>query len=217
MARLIELGGPCRLRRPRNADFFVDLAESIVYQQLAGKAAAAIWSRVAALFPDGPTPEGVLEASEGSLRAAGLSAAKTAALRDLAAKVADGTVPLEDVRKLPDEAIVERLIQVRGIGVWTAHMFLIFTLRRLDVWPTLDYGVRSGYARAYGLATVPTPRQLEPEGDRFAPYRTVAAWYCWRAVHLQIPLDGRALAQASARRSSRPPRRAGGSPRSLTR
>ena len=212
MARLIELGGPCKLRALRSADFFVDLAESIVYQQLATGAAAAIWKRVAALFPRGMTPGAVLRLPEQDLRGAGLSTAKAASLRDLASKVADGTVPLDDIRRLRDEEIVARLVTVRGIGEWTAQMFLIFTLRRLDVWPTLDYGVRSGYARAYGLPEVPSPKQLLPEGERFVPFRTVAAWYCWRAVHLKLPMGSPPLAPIertrrapSARRVSPPP------------
>ena len=209
MARLVELAGPCRLRQPRSPDFFTDLAESIVYQQLAGKAAAAIWSRVAALFPGGATPGAVLAVPEQQLRGAGLSAAKAASLRDLAAKVADGTVPIHDLRRLSDDDLVTRLTAVRGIGPWTAEMFLIFTLRRLDVWPVLDYGVRNGYARAYGFSEVPSPKEFVPEGDRFRPYRTVAAWYCWRAVELGLPLGGPPLSPHGRRLGPRPlnPRR----------
>lgn len=187
MRRLIEQGGPMKLRPPRDPDHFVELMESIVYQQLAGAAAAAIWRRVAALFDPRITPEAVLATSDEALRSAGLSRNKAASIRDLATKVADGTVPLERINRLRDDVIVERLSQVRGIGPWTAEMFLIFTLRRLDVWPVLDYGVRKGWALAYGLPELPTPKQLHPEGDRFRPYRTVVAWYCWRAVDLKLP------------------------------
>jgi len=112
----------------------------------------------------------------------GLSRSKVAAIRDLAAKIVDGSVRLQRIGRLSDEDIITALSTVRGIGRWTAEMFLIFQLRRLDVWPIGDYGVRKGYALAYGLKTLPTPKELDPLGERFRPYRTVAAWYCWRAV-----------------------------------
>ena len=190
MAALIERAGPMRLRPPRDPDHFVDLAETIVYQQLAGAAAATIWGRVVALFPDGVTPEAVLATSDRSFRAAGLSGNKTASVRDLATKVLDGTVPLEGINRLPDEEIVARLSAVRGIGRWTAEMFLIFQLRRLDVWPVDDYGVRKGWAVAYGLPEPPKARDLLAVGDPFRPFRTVVAWYCWRAVDLTLPGQG---------------------------
>jgi 3-methyladenine DNA glycosylase/8-oxoguanine DNA glycosylase len=187
MAHLVERGGPIRIRPPRDPDHFVDLAETIVYQQLAGAAASAIWRRVAALF-DGPmTPQAVLAASDQDLRAAGLSRNKIASMRDLAAKVAGGTVPFGGINRLKDDEIVERLSLVRGIGRWTAEMFLIFQLRRPDVWPVDDYGVRKGYALAYGLPAPPTAKALQVDGERFRPYRTVAAWYLWRAVDLALP------------------------------
>ena len=176
-----------RLRPPRDPDHFVDLAETIVYQQLAGSAARAIWGRVAALFDGGITPSAVLATSDEAFRAAGLSRNKAASIRDLAQKVADGTVPLEDIRRLSDDEIVARLSTVRGIGRWTAEMFLIFQLRRLDVWPVDDYGVRKGWAVVYGLAQPLKPGELMSEGERFRPYRTVVAWYCWRAIDLQLP------------------------------
>ena len=184
MARLIERAGPLRIRPPRDPDPFVELAEAITYQQLAGRAAAAIWARVAVLFDGAVTPERVLATPDQLLRGAGLSGAKTASVKDLAAKVLDGTVPLDRLRRMKDEEIVRRLSEVRGIGRWTAEMFLIFTLRRMDVWPVLDYGVRNGYRIAYGLPELPTAKALELEGERFRPYRSVAAWYCWRAVKL---------------------------------
>jgi DNA-3-methyladenine glycosylase II len=182
MARLMQRTGRFRLPKPV-ADHFAALAESILYQQLAGAAAAAIHRRFVALFDGELSPESVLSLPQERLRAAGLSGSKVASIRDLAAKVADGTVPLEHISRLRDEKIIERLSVVRGIGRWTAEMFLIFQLRRLDVWPVDDYGVRQGWALAYGLPELPTPRQLQGEGERFRPYRTVAAWYCWRAVH----------------------------------
>jgi DNA-3-methyladenine glycosylase II len=184
MARLIKRLGPFRLPRPR-ADHFAALAESILYQQLAGAAAAAIHRRFVALFDGCLSPEAVLAVPPRKLRAAGLSRAKAASVRDLAAKVADGTVPLRRIGRLADEDIITRLSVVRGIGRWTAEMFLIFQLRRLDVWPVEDYGIRQGYSLAYGLRELLTPKELRGEGERFRPYRTVAAWYCWQAVRDQ--------------------------------
>jgi 3-methyladenine DNA glycosylase/8-oxoguanine DNA glycosylase len=186
MAELMERTGPFRLPRP-TTDNFAALAESILYQQLAGAAAAAIHRRFVALFDGDLSPEAVLALPVERLRAAGLSGSKAASVRDLAAKVADGTVPLEHIGRLSDEDIIERLSVVRGIGRWTAEMFLIFQLRRLDVWPVDDYGIRKGYSLAYGLPELLTPKQLQGEGERFRPYRTVAAWYGWRAVHAALP------------------------------
>ena len=182
MAALMERTGRFRLPRPTTGHFEA-LAESILYQQLAGAAAAAIHRRFVALFDGEVTPEAVLAVPEKRLREAGLSGSKAASIRDLAAKVADGTVPVERLPRLRDEDLIERLSVVRGIGRWTAEMFLIFQLRRLDVWPVDDYGVRQGWSLAHGLPALLTPRQLQPEGDRFRPYRTAAAWYCWQAVH----------------------------------
>ncbi len=182
MTAFMERIGRFRLPRPIT-DHFAALAESILYQQLAGAAAAAIHRRFVALFDGDLSPQAVLALPEKRLRGAGLSGSKAASIRDLASKVADGTVPLERINRLSDEDIVTRLSIVRGIGRWTAEMFLIFQLRRLDVWPVDDYGVRQGYSLVYGLPELLTPKQLTPEGDRFRPYRTVLAWYCWQAVH----------------------------------
>jgi len=182
MAELMERTGPFRLTKP-TSDNFAALAESILYQQLAGAAAAAIHRRFVALFDGDLSPEAVLALPEERLRAAGLSGSKAASIRDLAAKVADGTVPLEHISRLPDEDVIKDLSVVRGIGRWTAEMFLIFQLRRLDVWPVDDLGVRKGYSLAYGLRELLKPKELQGEGERFRPYRTVVAWYCWRAVH----------------------------------
>jgi DNA-3-methyladenine glycosylase II len=131
------------------------------------------------------TPERLLSLSDETLRTVGLSAAKVASLRDLATKVLDGTVVLDQrrLRALSDEEIAARLSSVRGIGPWTADMFLLFRLRRLDVWPTGDFGVRKGYGLAWGIPA-PTAKELQPLGDPFRPYRSVVAWYCWRAVEL---------------------------------
>src|SRR5216683_2126594 len=184
MARLIKAAGKIELR-PALEDNFAALARSIMYQQLAGAAASTIHGRFLKLFADGLSPAAVLALPEGLMRTAGVSGAKAAAITDLARKVQDGTVTLDGVESLSDDELVAKLIQVRGIGPWTAEMFLIFQLRRLDVWPVADYGVRKGYALAYGLRALPTPKRLQVEGERFRPYRTVAAWYCWQAVHEQ--------------------------------
>jgi len=186
MARVIKAVGPLQLRDPLD-DSFAALVRSITYQQLAGAAAAAIHGRVLNLVAGALSPAAVLALPEVALRSAGLSTSKAAAITDLARKVEDGTVPLHDVESMSDDALVERLVQVRGIGRWTAEMFLIFQLRRLDVWPVDDYGVRKGWALAHRLEEPPKPKALAEEGERFRPYRTVAAWYCWRAVDTVTP------------------------------
>src|ERR1700674_167667 len=181
MARVIKAAGAMEMRDPLD-DGFAALVRSIMYQQLAGAAAMAIHGRFLKLFPAGLSPAAVLKLPDGSMRAAGLSGSKQAAITDLARKVEDGTVPLHDVDSLSDDELVARLVQVRGIGPWTAEMFLMFQLRRLDVWPVDDYGVRKGWTFAHKLKDLPAPRALHAEGERFRPYRSVAAWYCWRAV-----------------------------------
>jgi len=171
---------PTPLIRPFDA-----LAESIVYQQLSGKAAAKIFSRVRALYPRRKylDPRFVLETADETLRAAGLSRSKVAALKDLAAKTIDGTVPTaRALARMSDDEIIARLITVRGIGRWTAEMLLLFDLGRLDVWPVDDYGVRKGFAKAFGRRRLPTPKQLMKFGEKWRPYRSVAAWYFWRAL-----------------------------------
>jgi DNA-3-methyladenine glycosylase II len=181
MARLIKSAGPLDLRDPL-PDGFAALVRSIMYQQLAGAAASTIHGRFLKLFSDGLSPAAVLALPEGAMRTAGVSGAKAAAITDLATKVSDGTVPLHDVDGLSDDELVARLVMVRGIGRWTAEMFLMFQLGRLDVWPVDDYGVRKGWALAHKLKAPPAPRALQAEGDQFRPYRSIAALYCWRAV-----------------------------------
>jgi len=164
---------------------FDALAESIAYQQLSGKAAATIWKRVRALFPRRKhlDPKLVLATPDEKFRAAGLSRSKIAALKDLAAKTIDGTVPSSRaLARMSDEEIIARLTSVRGIGRWTAEMLLLFDLGRLDVWPVADYGVRKGFARTFGRRKLPTPKQLTKFGEKWRPYRSVAAWYFWRAL-----------------------------------
>ncbi|MGA7275634.1 MAG: DNA-3-methyladenine glycosylase 2 family protein [Candidatus Udaeobacter sp.] len=164
---------------------FDALAESIAYQQLSGKAAATIFGRVRALYPKRKwlDPGQLLATPDESLRAAGLSRAKTAALKDLAAKTIDGTVPSgRALLRMSDDEIVARLTQVRGIGRWTVEMLLLFDLGRPDVWPVDDYGVRKGFIKTFGRRKLPTPKQLVKIGEKWRPYRSVAAWYFWRAL-----------------------------------
>ena len=182
--RLVAEAGPPRLSAPTETHFET-LVRGIVYQQLAGAAARAIHGRLIAALDGEVTPERLLALPDETLRSAGLSARKVASLRDLAAKVLDGTVVLDPagLRRQNDAEVIERLSAVLGIGKWTAEMFLMFQLRRLDVWPTGDLGVRKGFGLAWGIPT-PTAKQLDPLGDPFRPYRSVAAWYCWRAAEL---------------------------------
>jgi DNA-3-methyladenine glycosylase II len=181
-APIVATIGPADLRRGRpRRTHFAELVRAICYQQLAGAAARTIHGRLEAALDGHPTPEGVLALPLEALRAAGLSANKTASVRDLAQKVLDGEVELERVARLPDDEIVRELTLVRGIGRWTAEMFLMFQLGRLDVWPVDDLGVRKGYAIIFELDPPPTARMLEPLGEPLRPYRSLAAWYCWRA------------------------------------
>ncbi len=186
---LLERYGPPRLggRKPAGTRFAV-LASAICYQQLAGKAASTIHGRFVAAGGGHVTPGTVLATPMEVLRGAGLSAAKAAAITDLAQKVADGRVSLERIGRLNDEDVVEHLIQVRGIGRWTAEMFLLGTLGRLDVWPVGDYGVRAGFAAAWGLSEIPAPTDLLDLGDPFRPYRSIVAWYCWQVVDNPNPV-----------------------------
>jgi DNA-3-methyladenine glycosylase II len=172
---------------------FDALAESIAYQQLSGKAAATIFGRVRALYPKRKRldPEQLLATPDETLRAAGLSRAKTAALKDLAAKTIDGTVPSSRaLLRMSDDEIIARLTQVRGIGRWTVEMLLLFDLGRPDVWPVDDYGVRKGFAKTFGRRKLPTPKQLMKIGEKWRPYRSVAAWYFWRALDQPEKLQG---------------------------
>jgi len=224
LARLIDAVGPFGMRPIGTSTLFAALTQSIVYQQLNGKAAATIHGRLCALFPRakaGPSPRHILGASDEALRGAGLSRGKLLSLRDLAQKTEAGIVPtLAELAALDDDAIVERLTEVRGIGRWTVEMLLMFRLGRPDVLPTGDYGVRKGFALTFKMGTLggfptppamgkagrspsspdafkkvelPAPAELETRGARWRPYRTVASWYLWRAIEL-------ATARASAGR-----------------
>jgi 3-methyladenine DNA glycosylase/8-oxoguanine DNA glycosylase len=195
LARLIERVGPCRFSTHKRATPFAALAQSITYQQLNGRAAGTIFGRFRAIYRPKrfPTPDALLETPDATLRTAGLSRAKIAAMKDLAAKTKDGTVPtLVRLRNMSDEEIVERLTAVRGIGTWTVEMLLMFRLGRPDILPVTDYGVRKGYSIAFRKRELPSPDDLRTRGERWRPFRSVAAWYLWRALELgEKPKAGR--------------------------
>jgi 3-methyladenine DNA glycosylase/8-oxoguanine DNA glycosylase len=189
LAGLIRQIGPYRMvRRPER---FQALVRAIVFQQLAGRAAQAIYDRFVALFPDAassfPSPEMVLAIDEAAMRSAGLSRQKLLYIRDLARHVADGEINFHRFAKMDDEAIIEHLTRVRGIGRWTAEMFLMFNLGRPDVFPVDDLGVRNAIHRAYKMEQPPTRKELREFGERWRPYRSVAVWYLWQSVRLILP------------------------------
>ena len=212
MATLVTAAGPYRLRAEAGASPFRHLARAIASQQISGKAADAILARFVALYGGDafPTPEQVRDTAPDALRTVGFSTAKAAALKDLAAHTISGVVPdAATLMTLDDEAIVARLTQVRGIGRWTVQMMLMFQLGRPDVLPVDDYGVRNGFRLAYGHAELPTPRALAEHGACWAPYRSAAAWYLWRAVDLAragAPMPVRAPRARAASSSAPRPR-----------
>lgn len=173
--------------KPEPREPYEALVRSIAYQQLHGNAARAIMARFVALYPDHPFPPPalVLSTSDEAMRGCGLSAAKTAAIRDIAAKAAEGVVPSRRAAaRLSDTALIERLTVIRGVGRWTVEMLLMGTLGRLDILPVDDFGVREGYRVLHGLETQPKPRELAAIGEMWAPYRSVASWYLWRAADM---------------------------------
>lgn len=185
LAALIGRSKPYNIVAQQIVRPFDSLAESIAYQQLSGKAAATIFGRVRALFPKRKwlDPKSVLATSDETFRSCGLSRSKTASLKDLARKTLDGTVPSgRTLVRMSDEEIIERLTAVRGIGRWTVEMLLLFDLGRLDIWPVTDYGVQKGFAKTFGRRKLPTPKQFHKIGEKWRPYRSVAAWYFWRAL-----------------------------------
>jgi methylated-DNA-[protein]-cysteine S-methyltransferase len=198
LARVIDTIGPFRMQLRPAPSVFAALAESIVYQQLNGKAAAAIFARLSALFPRGRLTSGrLLRTSEEKLRGAGLSRSKLLSLRDLAQKAEDGGIPtFGEIQSMADETIIERLSEVRGIGRWTAEMLLMFRLGRPDVLPVDDYGVRKGFAITFDRSELPSPKELAAYGARWKPYRTVASWYLWRAVQQATAREAMPLAPA---------------------
>lgn len=187
MARAIDLVGPCTLRPRREGTHFDHLARAIVYQQLSGSAAATIYGRFTERCGAGapPAPEAILGLDEDALRSVGLSRAKTAAIRDLALHVVDGRLPLDRFESMDDEAIIESLVAVRGVGRWTAQMFLMFRLWRPDVLPVLDLGVRKGAQRIYNMRALPEAVRLEKIARNWRPWSSIASWYCWRVLDLK--------------------------------
>jgi DNA-3-methyladenine glycosylase II len=221
LGKFITQCPPCAIKPNYLQNTFEALMESIVYQQLSGKAAATILSRVKALyFPADtpvvntrhgkalpfPTPEQLLSTSDEVLRSAGLSGNKTKSVKDLAAKTIDGTVPnVDTMRKMSDDDIISHLTQVRGIGRWTVEMILLFNLYRHDVWPVDDLGVRRGYMLLHGLDEMPKPKELMALGDVYKPHRSVAAWYMWRAAE---NLNGKPKPAAKVTAKSAPKKKA---------
>ena len=164
---------------------FSSLAEAIVYQQLNGMAAVTIFKRFAALVGEPITPEGILKLSDEQLRSVGLSKQKSAYLKDLAAKTASGLLDFSRLPELPDEEVIKHLTQVKGIGVWTAHMFLLFSLRRPNVLPTGDYGVQMAVKKHYKKRKLPKPKDMEKIARAWEPYRSIACWYMWRSLDIK--------------------------------
>jgi len=188
MRRLIRAAGPCPLKPRRGVTPYQSLVSAIAHQQLTGKAAQTILGRFFALYGDGgrhPEPEELLATHDDRLREAGFSRAKVASLKDIAARTLDGTIPSRRaLSRLSDDEVIARLVRVRGVGRWTVEMLLMFTLGRPDVLPVDDYGVRNGFRLAYGRDDLPKPRELAEFGLRWAPHRSTAALYLWRAVDL---------------------------------
>jgi DNA-3-methyladenine glycosylase II len=186
LAPIIDVIGPFRMELKHSRSLFGALAEAIVYQQLSNKAAATIFGRVEALYPrakKGFTPRHILKTPDEALRGCGLSRAKVLAVQDLARKVHGKELPtFDEAHALEDAALIERLVAVRGIGRWSAEMFLMFRLGRPDVLPLDDYSLRKAYAKAFGKRALPSPQALEKHGEKWRPYRTVASWYLWRTL-----------------------------------
>jgi 3-methyladenine DNA glycosylase/8-oxoguanine DNA glycosylase len=214
LAKIIAKAGPCPLQPENTQSIFDALLESIIYQQLNGKVAAIITERVKGLFPENaariktrhgeaaafPTSEQILAATPERLRSAGLSQAKMLAIRDLAAKTQDGTVPtVREAHKLSDDELVERLTAVRGIGRWTVEMLLIFRLGRPNVLAVDDYGIRKGFAKMHHMDELPKPKELQALGEKWRPHRSVACWYLWRAAEMKDLPEPGAAAKAAAK------------------
>jgi len=207
MARVIDRIGPVTLIPRTEGTHFDILLRSIVFQQLSGKAAATIHGRVKGLFSaDEPLPQQILAIDHNVLRAAGLSNQKARYVKNLSQHVLDGTLPVESLHELSDEEIISALTQVKGIGRWSAQMFLMFRLVRPDVLPDLDLGVQKGIQRAYGLRKMPTPKKVLEIGAKWAPYRTLGAWYMWRVLERPEDFPARPKRKAKRRVQRRPPR-----------
>lgn len=183
LAALIDRIGPCRMEY--GPPEFHSLAESIVYQQLNGKAAARIFERLAALAGEPLIPSGILKLSESEMRSVGLSKQKSSYLRDMAARALGGQLDFSKLGDLSDEEVIQHLTQVKGVGVWTAQMFLMFTLRRPNVLPTGDFGVQAAIKKHYRKRQLPTPRQMEKMAKPWEPYRSTACWYLWKSMDVK--------------------------------
>ena len=183
LAAIIEKIGPCKIQFGEPT--FHSLAEAILYQQLNGKAAVTIFNRFTALAGDPLTPEGILKLTDTQMRGVGLSKQKTSYLRDLSEKTKAGLLEFERLPELSDQEVSEHLTQVKGIGVWTAHMFLMFTLRRPDILPTGDYGVQAAIKKHYGKRKWPKPAVMEKIAKPWAPYRSIACWYLWKSLDVK--------------------------------
>jgi DNA-3-methyladenine glycosylase II len=180
---IIERVGPYRMEY--SLAEFASLAEAIVYQQLNGSAAATIWKRFSALAGEPLTPQGILQLTDQQLRSVGLSKQKSSYVKDLAAKTASGLLDFAKLPELSDEEVIKHLTQVKGIGVWTAHMFLIFSLRRPNVLPTGDYGVQTAFKKHYKKRKLPKPKDMEKIARAWEPYRSFACWYMWRSLDIK--------------------------------
>lgn len=199
LGQVIAMVGPCKLELETTRSLFEALMRAIIYQQLHARAASAIHHRVNALFSGPPTPTGLMTIPDESLRAAGLSAAKLVALRDLAAKAGTGTVPtLAQARRIADDELIERLTAVRGIGPWTVHMLLLFRLGRPDVMPVGDFAIRLAFSRLYRKGRDTKPAALLRQAERWRPWRSVASWYLWRSVAPEPPVTANDLARKPA-------------------
>jgi DNA-3-methyladenine glycosylase II len=188
LARVIEEVGPCKLAPRADGTHFDHVVRAIVYQQLSGKAARTIHERVMALTGGRPpAPAELLAIPDETLRAAGLSRQKLLYLKDLAARTLSGEVPMDSLHDLADADIIRTLTAVKGVGVWTAQMFLLFRLGRLDVLPVLDLGIQNAIQRAYRLRKRPTPIKVAEIGKRWSPYASIASWYLWRSLDPASP------------------------------
>ena len=186
LAGVIERVGPCRFAPVSEGTHFDAVIQSIVYQQLSGKAAATIHGRLLERYGGkAPLPAELIETPDEALRAVGLSRQKLGYLKSLAAHVLDGSLPIETLHDLEDDDVVERLVRVKGIGIWTAQIFLMFRLGRLDVLPALDLGIQKGVRSAYRMRKLPTPKKVIAVGAKWAPYRSIASWYLWRSLELE--------------------------------
>lgn len=210
LARVIDLVGPCRFQARAEGTHFDHIVRAIVFQQLSGKAASTIYGRVRALFGDrAPTAAELLATDDATLRGAGLSWAKIKYVKDLSAHALDGRLPVERLHELDDAQVMDALVQVKGIGRWSAQMFLMFRLGRPNIVPELDLGIRKAVQRAYRLRSMPPPARVLEIGSRWEPYGTIAAWYLWRSLEHAKPSPRRSPSRPRRKASPRKARKAG--------